>query len=174
MVCSIEGCGKPLRAKGMCGTHYERTRCGRTLNPKPRSTGCSVEDCDREHQAKGMCKYHHLQEWQRQNPERNIINRRRWNSRHPYRFAARRLGVSESVIEYLRATHLVCEVCGSPSIRQNQQLHIDHDHATGAIRGVLCGGCNQALGFAKDNPATLRSLAEYLEARVNSDLREVI
>jgi len=41
--------------------------------------------------------------------------------------------------------------------------HIDHDHRTGAVRGILCGNCNKALGYAHDHPATLRALADYLE-----------
>ena len=76
-----------------------------------------------------------------------------------------------TVISYLRETYVVCEVCGEPS---NKTLHIDHDHATGAVRGVLCEGCNHALGNAKDNPALLRSLADYLEARATVDLRRVL
>lgn len=43
------------------------------------------------------------------------------------------------------------------------RLHIDHCHATGIVRGILCNGCNAALGQVKDNPATLRVLADYLE-----------
>lgn len=41
--------------------------------------------------------------------------------------------------------------------------HLDHNHATGTIRGVLCHGCNLALGMVKDNPTTLRALAGYVE-----------
>ena len=39
---------------------------------------------------------------------------------------------------------------------------VDHDHDTGDIRGILCPGCNQALGLVKDNIATLLRLADYL------------
>lgn len=39
---------------------------------------------------------------------------------------------------------------------------VDHDHATGAIRGVLCGDCNRALGHANDDPVVLIGLAEYV------------
>jgi hypothetical protein len=52
----------------------------------------------------------------------------------------------------------VCEVCGA-----TDNLRWDHDHATRKFRGWLCHGCNCALGFARDNPATLRGLAAYLE-----------
>ena len=41
---------------------------------------------------------------------------------------------------------------------------LDHDHTTGKPRGLLCACCNWALGHAKDNPATLRNLADYLES----------
>lgn len=40
--------------------------------------------------------------------------------------------------------------------------HLDHDHATKKVRGILCNGCNWALGNAKDSPAILSGLVIYL------------
>jgi hypothetical protein len=40
--------------------------------------------------------------------------------------------------------------------------HVDHDHETGLVRGILCFNCNQALGNVRDNVTVLRSLASYL------------
>lgn len=57
----------------------------------------------------------------------------------------------------LLAKHNSCEVCGS-----QERLCIDHDHATGKIRGLLCGNHNFLLGFAQDNQDTLHNCIRYL------------
>ena len=41
---------------------------------------------------------------------------------------------------------------------------VDHDHATGQVRGLLCRLCNLTLGDAHDNPEVLRGLLRYLQA----------
>jgi hypothetical protein len=53
-----------------------------------------------------------------------------------------------------------CDVCDQKSFR----MVFDHCHASGRFRGWLCFGCNVALGHVKDDPKTLRALADYLEA----------
>lgn len=55
----------------------------------------------------------------------------------------------------------VCAVCRRPP--GAQRLHVDHDHATGEVRGLLCGPCNRAIGLVDDDPTRLRGLADYLE-----------
>ena len=40
--------------------------------------------------------------------------------------------------------------------------HIDHDHVTGRVRGVLCPACNLMIGYAKDNSDVLTRAAAYL------------
>ncbi len=46
---------------------------------------------------------------------------------------------------------------------QDWRTHVDHDHASGHVRGLLCNDCNMVLGRVKDDPSTLRRLAEYVE-----------
>ena len=36
-----------------------------------------------------------------------------------------------------------CAICGNPP--KNRRLHVDHDHRTGTVRGLLCFRCNRAL-----------------------------
>jgi hypothetical protein len=42
-------------------------------------------------------------------------------------------------------------------------LSVDHNHATGAIRGLLCSHCNYVIGYARENIETLRETIKYLE-----------
>lgn len=44
--------------------------------------------------------------------------------------------------------------------------HVDHDHGTGRVRGVLCFSCNAALGQLKDRPDVIRRAAAYVEGNV--------
>lgn len=53
----------------------------------------------------------------------------------------------------------VCKICGT----YTPDLRVDHNHATGKVRGLLCGTCNSGLGFLKDSPVVLRSAVQYLE-----------
>ncbi|MCK9429436.1 MAG: endonuclease VII domain-containing protein [Candidatus Omnitrophica bacterium] len=42
-------------------------------------------------------------------------------------------------------------------------IHIDHDHTTNVIRGILCRGCNIALGLLNDDPDKILKLYNYLK-----------
>lgn len=55
-----------------------------------------------------------------------------------------------------------CELCHA-----TENLHIDHNHDTNEIRGVLCTNCNRGLGHFKDSPELLKKAAEYLEKKGN-------
>lgn len=49
-----------------------------------------------------------------------------------------------------------CGICDEP-LDQQGPSHVDHDHETGAVRGLLCADCNRGLGCFKDSPDVLQS-----------------
>ena len=52
----------------------------------------------------------------------------------------------------------MCSICGSAMSKPA----VDHDHRTGAIRGLLCGPCNRGLGHFRDDPDLCERAALYL------------
>jgi len=69
----------------------------------------------------------------------------------------RRYGITgadfDAMVEVQGGTCAVCD---------QKPEHVDHDHKTGKVRGILCFNCNQALGNVRDDPDVLRGLIRYL------------
>lgn len=57
-----------------------------------------------------------------------------------------------------------CLICN-----EIKKLHIDHDHLTGKIRGLLCGNCNRGIGLFKDNVKFLENAIYYLKENQSVD-----
>jgi recombination endonuclease VII len=57
---------------------------------------------------------------------------------------------------------LSCFICGE-SFPSARKVHLDHDHRTQIIRGLLCGSCNVGLGSFRDSARLLRAAAAYVE-----------
>ncbi len=67
----------------------------------------------------------------------------------------------------LAAQHGGCAICGDPPAKT--ALHVDHDHETGVVRGLLCFRCNAAIGNLRDDqllgPAIIRRAAFGIHVR---------
>ena len=63
-----------------------------------------------------------------------------------------------------------CAICGStdPGPR-NKHMHIDHDHATGKVRGILCGPCNTAVERLESVPNWGLRAAQYLTSPLHQE-----
>ena len=71
----------------------------------------------------------------------------------------------EAYDEMLEAQGGVCAICLEPPgvDAWDRSLHVDHNHKTGKVRGLLCGHCNTAIGKFRDDPQRLARAMEYLE-----------
>ena len=65
----------------------------------------------------------------------------------------------------LEAQKGLCAICQQPPSGNGHHsvLHLDHCHETGAVRSLLCGPCNTAIGSMKDDADRLRKAAEYID-----------
>lgn len=58
-----------------------------------------------------------------------------------------------------------CRICKTAASSSNGRFHVDHNHQTGEVRGLLCSHCNTGLGMFRDSPSLLVAAAEYLEEK---------
>jgi hypothetical protein len=124
--------------------------------------------------------------WRENNPERAREVRRRYYDKHADKAKAASMKVSRrkraADPDFHRRANLkrnygltldayaamlstqggVCAICRSADPGCHPNFHVDHDHATGAIRALLCFECNRGLGAFKDSPSTLENAAAYL------------
>lgn len=55
----------------------------------------------------------------------------------------------------------VCAIC---KLSDEKTMHIDHDHETGKVRGILCSQCNQGIGLLRENQSSIARAIQYLLA----------
>jgi hypothetical protein len=148
-MCFVDGCAKRYKAKGLCNTHYERHRLGLSLAPPVRQYErgerlCKAEGCDKPRACSAYyCQKHYMRPRKRLN----------------------RYGVTQEQFEAMLADQEGrCAICRADAPRgYGRGWCVDHDHATGQIRGVLCGNCNSGLGMFNDDPTVIAAAVLYLQ-----------
>ena len=55
-----------------------------------------------------------------------------------------------------------CALFGE-ELKWGRECHLDHDHKTGEVRGLLCYKCNLMVGFAEDNVEKLLAAIDYIK-----------
>jgi len=196
--CTMEGCGRPHKARGYCQTHYMQFKRGLApvgpirsrVSVKPDE--CAEDGCAEPVKAKGLCKAH----YQRLLRHGHTMYRDRKTAAKPCDIAAcdnhsyakglchahyikqrkwSSFGVDATRYqEMLREQKGVCAICGKPerapdkASGKTRDMAIDHNHETGAIRQLLCSNCNRALGRFRDDPALLDAAMAYLHKHLDA------
>lgn len=93
-----------------------------------------------------------------------------WRSKNPDRQHAteikRHYKLSiEKYNELLTKQKMKCVICDrqhDPSLKRGR-LYVDHNHETGAVRGLLCANCNKGLGCFNEDLISLEQAIAYLK-----------
>lgn len=163
-------------SKGLCRSCYQ-VKWNRKRNERVRGRPCGpygqVALChpDRKHMAKGMCNQCYQQFKKLRDPEKHREQQRRFRmQRRPRtRAAIRRWHLwqkfrltPEQYDEMLAAQDGKCALCQRPERQEGKRLAVDHCHASGLVRELLCGPCNVVLGYIESADWFPRALA-YIE-----------
>jgi len=168
------GAGSSVDVVDVVDVSGERTKkckdCGETkpivefyVNPKSGPQACckpcAVNRAAAQRKANPELARRRSREWVRRNPDKRRANHDRW-----------KYGVPVGFRQTLWASqHGCCAICGTAITAEAG--HIDHDHTTNRIRGMLCWGCNKGLGAFKDSIENLTMAAGYLQS--TQDLRDL-
>lgn len=103
---------------------------------------------------------------------RDFLKTYKWTPKHKRssrRATLRKRGITEA--DYARMLDDqggVCAICREPQVKrlrhggESHHLAIDHCHATGLVRGLLCDKCNGGLGLFEDNVQRMEAAIAYL------------
>lgn len=122
------------------------------------------------------CKNKASREWDKRNSERKRKANKEWyhrvKSEQPDKFPLQRrrakfkrvYGITlDEYDEMLKSQDYKCVTCGKEhNDTEQEKLRVDHCHATGKVRGLLCHNCNISLGLIKEDIKVLDSLKAYV------------
>ena len=78
------------------------------------------------------------------------------------RFLKRKYGIDVATYDrILESQNGRCAICHKKPV--SERLHVDHNHVTGAVRGLLCNQCNRGLGMLHDSISALKAALTYLK-----------
>jgi Recombination endonuclease VII len=162
--CQREDCTEEAKVKGFCKKHYaDEWRREKRAAEKASRGAVTCEWCGASY---APTRYN-AESGRNRYCSRDCKNKAR-NATPEHkadvlaRYYIRKYGMTQD--EAIAMRERGCDICGEKNGDSGRwgNLHIDHDHDTGRVRGVLCSACNTAIGYFKDDPALLEAAAAYL------------
>jgi hypothetical protein len=159
------GCGGEVtRGKRFVRGHH---RLGMTLErPCNTKETASPETVRRREEKRAWYREHRDEQlaygikWRAENKDKQRANYQRRKHSYRERELLAKYGINAAQFDAMRdAQGGVCLICSEPFTKMP---HVDHCHATGEVRGLLCSDCNIGLGRFKDRPDRLEAAASYL------------
>jgi Recombination endonuclease VII len=94
----------------------------------------------------------------------NMKRASKHRERNPDYDLMRRYGISrDQAVEFWDSQGRCCKSCKTPTPQPpHRNSVIDHRHSDGKVRGILCHGCNTALGLLREDPKAIEGLLTYL------------
>lgn len=151
--CTVGDCGKPAVGKGLCNNHWKASRrvpkipivcpvCKQEFVPlKSTRVFCSrrCKDLDRTRSGRAA-----------RDVRKSILKVK--------------YGLTPEEMDRVTKEGS-CEICGTREWGGRHGVpHVDHCHATGAVRGFLCNDCNHGLGRFHDDPQRMEAAAAYVRS----------
>lgn len=115
---------------------------------------CGVE-FETNHKRKIFCNRRCLDARNHNSPDWNDIQRN-------YKYIKNYNITLDTYNNILKNQNGCCAICGMPEWASKKKLHVDHDHESGTIRGILCAGCNLGIGMFKHDPDLLIKALNYV------------
>lgn len=105
--------------------------------------------------------------WRERNPEAAERARQAWERRNPTyerdRIMLKKYGITAARFAEMVATQQNrCAICDG-EFTDSHGRHVDHDHATGKVRAILCRMCNSGLGMLRESERVLLRAIAYLK-----------
>ena len=162
-----ETCESPILARGACRAHYKRAHRSGDLSVlapakppgSPRVTFVvdGFKSCSACGQSKSVDDFHR--------DESHLTGyRSSCRTCEKHMKMARIYGLSQAQYEAMYDQQgALCAICRCPEGEAGAKgFHVDHDHETGQVRGLLCSRCNTGIGHFGDDPERLIAASAYL------------
>lgn len=154
--CRVEDCTEFVRARELCPLHLRRWYRTGTTDPGPIDPRRRCSQCEQ------LLLRERFPSTARVCEDCFPLYRQEQLARQMQPRLGRK--AKKVVAELIAAQGNRCAICGCPGEdAMRKRLALDHDHATGRIRGMLCLHCNSGLGQFRDDPALLEAAIRYLQ-----------